>query len=132
MDKASNTPNTSTMAATPANGVPQTRVVWRGKVMHINIARSEVERIHLVDTDFVLVLKSKRRVLLRDAALKATTDEEFAVVFQDERVGGQELFGQAQSQDPSLDAWKDDAAEALTDNASPVAEAVTSPQMPAP
>ena len=72
------------------------KVVWKEQSVQLDVLRSEVERVHIVDTDFVILLKSKRRVLLRDGALKSTTMDEFAIEFSDETLPGKTFFARAE------------------------------------
>ncbi len=81
------------------------KVVWKEHAVQLDVMRSEVERVHIVDTDFVILLKSKRRVLLRDGALKSATMDEFAIEFSDETIAGKTFFAMAEPLPSSYEAW---------------------------
>ena len=101
------------------------KVVWKEQSVQLDVLRSEVERVHIVDTDFVILLKSKRRVLLRDGALKSITMDEFAIEFSDETLPGKTFFAMAEPLPASYEAWSDVDEGILP-------EPSTAPQSPAP
>ena len=100
---ANSTPvNTGRSAQSVATGA---RTVTK---LLLDIKRQDVARVEIVDTDFVLTLKSGRKVLVRDGALRTTLDQNFVLVFLDEEVGGKALFDQAQAQALSPNAtWSE-------------------------
>ena len=64
----------------------------------INVPRGEIASVRIVDTDFVFVLKSGIRVLIRDGALRAAAEPDYGIVFAgEEAVEGQALIGIADS-----------------------------------
>lgn len=67
------------------------------QVVQIPALRKDVAQIQVVDADLVITLKSKRKVVVRDGALRSLTDDEFTVVFEDESVSGKTLFQEASS-----------------------------------
>ena len=64
MDNPTGTPTPST-SVKKSGRTQVTKVTWREHAVQIDLPRSEVDRVHVVDTDFVIILKSKRRVMLR-------------------------------------------------------------------
>ncbi len=68
------------------------------KSVNLDVIRKDIAKVEVVDTDFVLTTKSGRKILIRDGALNAVTDEEFSVVFSDdESVSAKVLFNESQS-----------------------------------
>ncbi len=85
-----------------------------GKTVNLDVVRKDVTSVEVVDTDFVLNTQSGRKILIRDGALHAVTDEDFTVIFADEEtVTGKMLF--SESQNTVLDAgplkWSSGAGE---------------------
>lgn len=101
------------------------------KVKLIDVLRSDVVRIDVVDTDFMITVKSGRKILIREGALNSTIDENFSIEFSDQEImTGTELFSQAQtSLLPSDSNWKD----FITDpTVSPKSIPEKTPNLPAP
>jgi hypothetical protein len=55
-------------------------------VARLNIAKSDVKSIKIVDADIVIYLKNGKKITLRDGVIKAMMDPDFAIGFAD--VGG--------------------------------------------
>ena len=62
--------------------------------VYLDILRSDVANIQIVSNDFVITLKSGRKVLVSDGAQKAATDDDFKLVFLDEEVSGHIVFSE--------------------------------------
>ena len=93
-------------AAARAAAVPRyNRVV-------INVPRAEVVGVAIVDTDFVFTLKSGVRLLVRDGAMRAAAEPDFAIVFADEAVDGQALIAVADA-NSGISVTQDPWGEAL-------------------
>lgn len=114
---------------TTADSRKSTKLATGGasKNVKLDIARRDVARVEVVDTDFVMTTKSGRKILIRDGALNAVTDEEFSVVFSDEEaVSGKVLFSESQSEWVEEAAplnWSDAAADSASLVVAPVASA---------
>lgn len=96
------------------------------KMVSLDITRKDIAKVEVVDTDFVLTTKTGRKILIRDGALSAVTDEEFTVVFSDdESVAAKALFSESANTvlDPSPIKWSDAMTE---ETAALVAPAVVS------
>lgn len=64
----------------------------------IDVLRKDIARVEVVDTDFVIIMKSTRKILIRDGALNAVTDEDFSITFSDaEEVPGKVLFSETEA-----------------------------------
>ena len=80
-------------AAAPAPGASP-----RYNRVYINVPRGDIATVRIVDTDFVFILKSGVRVLIRDGALRAAAEPDYGIVFAGEdAVEGQALIGIADS-----------------------------------
>jgi hypothetical protein len=80
------------------------------KSARLEIVRKDIAVIEVVDTDFVITTKSGRKILIRDGALNAVTDEEFSVTFADDEVAsGKALFSESQTSlvEPTQLKWSD-------------------------
>ncbi len=102
------------MATTP--NIPTTptaaKVGSMKNLAALDVLRRDIAKVNVVDTDFVVQMKSGRKILIRDGALRSATEEDFKVVFSDnEVVSGKEFFGEAQNlPGGNLDAnWADTA-----------------------
>lgn len=82
--------NSSTTAATKVGGMKN--------LAALDVLRRDIAKVVVVDTDFVIQMKSGRKILIRDGALRSATEEDFKLVFSDnEVVSGKEFFGVAQN-----------------------------------
>lgn len=94
------TPN-NLSAATSTGKVAAPTVAKVGSMKNLaalDVLRRDIARVIVVDTDFVVHMKSGRKILIRDGALRSATEDDFKVVFSDnEVVSGKEFFGEAQS-----------------------------------
>ena len=62
----------------------------------VNVARSAVRRIRIIDTDIVLDLDTGERVYIRDGAVQTMVDSMFSVEFSDGAIeSGQQLMQSA-------------------------------------
>ncbi|MEN9671103.1 MAG: hypothetical protein RL018_1380, partial [Pseudomonadota bacterium] len=93
----------------PATTAATASAVSNAKVKLTDVLRSDVLRVEVVDTDFVITVKPGRKILIREGALKSTIDENFSLEFSDQQLlTGTELFSQAQTSVlPSDSNWKD-------------------------
>ncbi len=85
------------------------------KSVNLDVLRKDIAKVEVADTDFVLTTNSGRKILIRDGAFNAVTDEEFSVVFSDEEsVPAKVLFNE--SQNTAIDNaplnWSDGSTEA--------------------
>lgn len=93
-------------AAARAAAVPRyNRVV-------INVPRTEVVGVAIVDTDFVFTLKSGVRLLVRDGAMRSAAEPDFAIIFAGEAVEGQSLIAVADA-NSGISVTQDPWGEAL-------------------
>ena len=111
---ATQAPSTNTSAANPDAGkAVRVAAAGNGKTAQLDIVRKDIARVEVVDTDFVITTRNGRKILLRDGALNAVTDEDFGVVFSDqESVPAKSLFSE------SADAYLDTAPLQWSDGAS--------------
>ena len=99
------------------SATPKSAATTRGattKMVALDITRKEIAKVEVVDTDFVLTTKTGRKILIRDGALSAVTDEKFTVVFSDdESVAAKALFSESGNTvlDPSPIKWSDAMTE---------------------
>lgn len=64
----------------------------------LDVLRRDIAKVAVVDTDFVVHMKSGRKILIRDGALRSATEDDFKVMFSDnELVSGKEFFSEAQT-----------------------------------
>jgi hypothetical protein len=71
----------------PAGSVRQTA--------RLGVMRADVARFRIVDTDIVAILRSGRKIVIPDGALKTMLDPDFVISFQDGDVSGTEVMQNA-------------------------------------
>lgn len=64
-------------------------------LVRLGVARTDVKTIQIVDTDFVVTLKSGRKVVVPDGAVKAMLDPDFSIAFADGEVLGSSVLQSA-------------------------------------
>jgi ribosome maturation factor RimP len=95
--------------AAPAKTLPGKALASKNSVL-LDVLRKDIGRVEIVDTDFVVTTKSGRKILIRDGALNAVTDEEFSVTFANaEEVPGKVFFSEAETSSSALFStnWSD-------------------------
>lgn len=71
--------------------------VVRKNAVKVDVARAAVRQIKVVDTDLVLIMDDGRTVYVRDGAVQAMIDQDFAVDFADgATLSGQEMLHSAE------------------------------------
>ena len=94
--KASTTATTAT--STPASAVAG------ADALKLRFKRSELVKVLISDTDFVLVFANGRKVLVKDGALRSTLADDDTITFDEEAVSTVELFAQAETASTPVDA----------------------------
>ena len=82
----------------------------RPKTVRINVAKGDVVKVEVIDTDFLLILKDGAKLLIKDGALSAAAEPNYKLVFIDGEASGQYFLSQSQvlSGPPSdASAWGD-------------------------
>lgn len=105
-------------AATSTGTVAAPTVAKVGSMKNLaalDVLRRDIAKVIVVDTDFVVHMKSGRKILIRDGALRSATEDDFKVVFSDnEVVSGKDFFSEAQSL-PGVNLEANWADTAITD-----------------
>ena len=105
----------------------------RPKTVRINVAKGDVVKVEVIDTDFLLILKDGAKLLIKDGALNAAAEPNYKLVFIDGEASGQYFLSQSQvlSGPPSdTSAWGDTLSPAT--EAQAPAPALESAPAPAP
>jgi hypothetical protein len=66
--------------------------------------RSDLVKVQITDTDFVLVFVSGRKVLIKDGAIRSTLEKDYKIAFAEEDVEGALLFAEAETVQGTVDA----------------------------
>ena len=77
-----------------SKSLPST-VARASKGVKLNVLRSDVKSIRIVDTDFVVQLKNGKKIVIRDGAVKSMMDPEFTLAFKDVDVAASNVLQHA-------------------------------------
>jgi hypothetical protein len=79
-------------------------VAAEAQALRLRFKRSELVKVLISDTDFVLVFANGRKVLVKDGALRSTLAEDDKITFDEEPVSTVELFAEAETASAPADA----------------------------
>ena len=75
--------------------IPAPAIPGKPKSVRLGVAKSEVLKVQVVDTDFLIFLKSGGQLFVKDGALNAASEPAFELIFLDGSVLGQDMLGQS-------------------------------------
>eukprot|EP01041_Mallomonas_annulata_P034670 gene34670-57487_t len=79
-------------------------VTAEAQALKLRFKRSELVKVLISDTDFVLVFANGRKVLVKDGALRSTLAVDDKITFDEEPVSTVELFAEAETASAPADA----------------------------
>lgn len=85
-----------------ANGVATSGA--DANVVRLRFNRSDLVKVLITDTDFVLVFVNGRKVLIKDGAIRSTLEKNYKILFNEEEVDGSLLFSEAETAEGPVEA----------------------------
>ena len=73
-------------------------------VVRLRFNRSDLVKVLITDTDFVLVFVNGRKVLIKDGAIRSTLEKNYKILFNEEEVDGSLLFSEAETAEGPVEA----------------------------